>query len=49
MKKGKKRDFSIEVSVKPRLKGGRKNTSMDNRPKRLRTRKSRNESAIREF
>ena len=49
MKKSKKRDFSIEVTVKPRHKSGRRHTSMDSRPKRLRTRKSRSERAIREF
>lgn len=47
--KRNKRDFKIEVEVKPRLRGGRKSTAMDSRPKRLRTRKSKSDRAIKEW
>ncbi len=48
-KRRKKRDFSIDVEVKPRRRTGRPTTTFDSRPKRERTRKARNEKAIREW
>jgi hypothetical protein len=45
----KNKTFKIEVEVKARQRGGRRNTEMDSRPKRLRTRKSRSDRALKEW